>query len=396
MAPRIAHPRFDEMVQWVAASALLAAGVIRVLKPPAELLKSPAEPPKSNPECPPRKPTPAQEPLALQQQRADEIGRGRRAGTPAQIPWCGWRDIFVRTYHEIQNDRLMALAAGVVFYSLVALFPAIAAGVSVYALFADAATIGKHLSIAADIVPAGVLDMLTSEIARIAAKSDGRLTLGFLLGLGIALWSANAGMKAIFDALNIIYDEEEKRGLIWFNVVSLFFTVCAIAGAGLAVALVVVFPLVLAALGLGAFDHPVVGYLRWPAMFVLILLALAAVYRYGPSRRRAKWRWISVGSVFAALAWLAVSSLFSWYLGNFANYNATYGSLGAVVGLMMWMWLSIIVMLVGAEINSEIEHQTAQDSTIGPAKPIGMRGAVMADTVGAAVSDRGRSEDYRA
>jgi membrane protein len=274
----------------------------------------------------------------------------------------------------------------VVFYSLVALFPAIAAGVSSYALFADAATIGKHLSIAADIVPAGALDMLGAEISRIAAKSEGKLTFGFLLGLAIALWSANAGMKAIFDALNIIYDEDEKRSLIWLNVVSLFFTICAIAGVGLAIALVVVFPVLLAAFGLTSLDYPIIGYLRWPVMFVLIILGLAVLYRYGPSRRVAKWRWISVGSVFAGLAWLAVSSLFSWYLGNFANYNATYGALGAVVGLMMWMWLSTIVVLVGAELNSEIEHQTARDSTVGPEKPLGTRGAVMADTVGAAVT----------
>jgi membrane protein len=169
-------------------------------------------------------------------------------------------------------------------------------------------------------------------------------------------------------------------------VVSLFFTICAIAGAGLAIALVVVFPVLLAAFGLTSFDQPIIGYLRWPAMFVLIILGLAVLYRYGPSRRLAKWRWISVGSVFAGLAWLAVSSLFSWYLGNFANYNATYGALGAVVGLMMWMWLSTIVVLVGAELNSEIEHQTARDSTVGPEKPLGTRGAVMADTVGAAVT----------
>jgi Virulence factor BrkB len=187
--------------------------------------------------------TPAQEPLTLQGVRAVERGRGRQARAPLQIPWRGWKDIFVRTYQEIQNDRLLALATGVVFYSLVALFPAIAAGVSSYALFANAATIGKHLSIAADIVPAGTLDMLGEEITRIAAKSEGKLTFGFVLGLGIALWSANAGMKAIVDALNIIYDEDEKRGLIWLNVVSLFFTICAIAGAGLAIALVVVFPL---------------------------------------------------------------------------------------------------------------------------------------------------------
>jgi len=161
--------------------------------------------------------TPAQEPLSLQEVRAAERGRGRQARKPMQISGRGWTDIFVRTYWEIQSDRLLALAAGVVFYSLVALFPAIAAGVSSYALFADAATIGKHLSIAADIVPASILDMMNAEITRIAAKSDGKLTFGFLLGLGIALWSANAGMKAMFDALNIIYDEGEKRGLIWLS-----------------------------------------------------------------------------------------------------------------------------------------------------------------------------------
>jgi membrane protein len=257
----------------------------------------------------------------------------------------------------------------VVFYSLVALFPAIAAGVSSYALFANAATIGTHLSIAADIVPAGTLGMLGEEITRIAAKSEGKLTFGFVLGLGIALWSANAGMKAIFDALNIIYDEDEKRGLIWLNVVSLFFTICHRRGRTGHCGRGRVSP---AFVGLTSFDHPIIGYLRWPVMFVLIILGLGVLYRYGPSRRLAKWRWISVGSVFAALAWLAVSLLFSWYLGNFANYNATYGALGAVVGLMMWMWLSTIVVLVGAELN-------------GPEKPLGIRGAVMADTVGPAV-----------
>jgi len=378
MPPRPAQPRLDNLMSWFAASVLVTAGVIYALK-----LQNGSR--KPEPACVPPRATPAQEPLTLQELRAAEHGRGQRAHAPVQIPWRGWKDVLVRTYHEIQNDRLLALAAGVAFYSLVALFPAIAAGVSSYALFADAGTIAKHLSIAADVVPAGTLDLLSEEITRIAAKSDGRLTFGFVFGLGVALWSANAGMKSIFDALNIIYDEDEKRSLIWLNLVSLFFTVCAIAAAGLAIALVVVFPLLLAAFGLTSLDYPLVGYLRWPVMFVLIILGLAVLSRYGPSRRSAKWRWISVGSVFAALAWLAVSSLFSWYLASFANYNATYGALGAVVGLMMWMWLSTIVVLVGAELNSEIEHQTAQDSTVGPPKPLGTRGAVMADTVGPAV-----------
>ncbi|HEY6735104.1 MAG TPA: YihY/virulence factor BrkB family protein, partial [Roseiarcus sp.] len=242
--------------------------------------------------------------------RAVERGRGRRARAPSQIPWRGWKDVFVRTYREIQEDRLLALAAGVAFYSLVSLFPAIAAGVSSYALFANVGTISKHLSIASDIVPAGSLDLLGEEISRIAAKSDGKLTFGFLLGLGIALWSANAGMKAIFDALNIIYDEEEKRGIIWLNMVSLFFTVCAIAAVGVAISLVVVFPLFLAAFGPTSLDLPIVRYLRWPVMFALMILGLSVLYRYGPSRRLATWRWLSVGSVFAAVAWLAMSLLF--------------------------------------------------------------------------------------
>jgi len=367
--------RVEDVLGWFAAAVVTASAVIYVIKLDEDRNKP--KPGFANL-------TPAQEPLALQEARAAERGRGRNAAAPVHIPWRGWKDILVRSYHDVLNDRLMALAAGVVFYSLVALFPAIAAGVSSYALFSDAGTIANHLSLAADIVPSSTLDIMRDEITRIAGKSDGRLTFGFLLGLAFALWSANAAMKAIFDALNIIYDEEDKRGLIRLNVISLFFTFCAIGAGLLVIGAVVIFPLVLAAFGWSSFDEPIIGILRWPLMFVLMIVGLATLYRYGPSRRLARWRWISVGSVFAALAWLAVSSLFSWYLANFANYNATYGALGAVVGLMMWMWLCIIVVLVGAVLNSEIEHQTAHDTTVGPPKPLGTRGAVMADTVGAA------------
>jgi membrane protein len=374
MTPQL-ESRIENLVAWFAASVLTATAIIYAVKLDVDRRKAGAAFGVA---------TATREPLALQHARAQERGRGRSATTPMHIPWRGWKDILIRAYYEIQDDRLLALAAGVVFYSLVALFPAIAAGVSSYALFANASTVANHLSVLSDIVPSGTLDLLRNEIERIASRSDGKLTVGFLLGFGIALWSANAGMKAIFDALNIINDEVEKRGIVWLNVVSLFFTFCAIGAVLLAIGAVVVFPLVLAGLGLSNIDAPVIAYLRWPVMFLLIIGGLAVLYRYGPSRRAAKWRWISVGSVFAALSWLLVSSLFSWYLGNFANYNATYGALGAVVGLMMWMWLSIIVVLVGAELNSEIEHQTACDSTAGSAKPLGTRGAVMADTVGEA------------
>jgi membrane protein len=367
--------RIENLVSWFAASVLTAAAVIYAIKRDDDRHK--AQPAFGSA-------APATEPLSLQEARARERGRGRRARTPIHIPWRGWKDILIRTYHEIQDDRLLALAAGVVFYSLVALFPALAAGVSVYAFFSNAASITNHLSLLSDIVPGATLDLLRDEVTRIAGRSDGKLTFGFLIGFGIALWSANAGMKAIFDALNIIYDEQEKRGIIRLNLVSLFFTLCAIGGMLIAVSMVVVFPLVLAGFGWSALDAPLIAILRWPVMFVLVLAALAVLYRYGPSRRVPKWRWISVGSVFAASSWLLVSSLFSWYLGNFANYNATYGALGAVVGLMMWMWLSTIVVLVGAELNSEIERQTAIDSTTGSARPLGARGAVVADTVGKA------------
>jgi membrane protein len=382
------NSRLDHLTAWLAASVVVAAAAFSAIRPRSASRLSKPKPIRVVPRA-----TPAQEPLELQKARATEKGRGRRARSPRQIPWRGWKDITTRTLQETQADRLLALAAEVVFYSLVALFPAIAAGVSIYAMFADAGTIAKHMSLAIGVIPNDALNMLRDEITRIAAKSDGKLTFGFLFGLGVALWSANAGMKSMFDALNVIYDEQEKRGLIRLNLITLFFTICAIGAVLLAVSAVVVFPLLLAALGLAQSALPLISYLRWPLMWLLVVAGATVLYRYGPNRRPAKWRWISVGSAFAASAWLVLSSLFSWYLSNFANYNATYGSLGAVVGLMMWMWLSTIVILVGAELNSEIEHQTARDSTVGTEKPLGARGAVMADTVGAAKSDRFAATD---
>jgi membrane protein len=327
------------------------------------------------------------EPQALQAQRALEPGRGRQAATPMRIPWRGWKDILWRTYAEISADRLLLIAAGVVFYAMLAVVPAITAMVSLYGLFAKASSISTHLGFLAGLLPAGPYELISEQIVRIAAGSDGKLTFAFGLGLGIALWSANAGMKAIFDALNIVYDEDEKRSFIKLNLISLSFTLGAVVVLLLAIASVVVVPLVLAYLGFAAEQQAgFLPLLRWPVLLVVVMLGLSMLYRFGPSRRNAKWRWISVGSVFAAFAWLAISVAFSWYLSKFADYNATYGSLGAVIGLMMWLWLSITVILVGAELNAEIEHQTAQDSTVGHGKPLGARGAVMADTVGATQS----------
>jgi membrane protein len=197
-------------------------------------------------------------------------------------------------------------------------------------------------------------------------------------------------MKAIIDALNVVYEEKEKRSFLKLNLVSLAFTVAGIAALLVALGTVVVLPIALSYLGLQNVTDQLFGLARWPVLMALTILGLAVLYRYGPSRREPRWQWISVGSIFAAVTWLVGSALFSWYLSSFANYNATYGSLGAGIGMMMWMWISSIVILFGAQLNSEIEHQTARDSTVRGGKPLGTRGAVMADTVGKACSARAR------
>jgi membrane protein len=215
--------------------------------------------------------------------------------------------------------------------------------------------------------------------------SQGRTTLGltFLAGLLASLWSANAGMKSLFDAFNLVYNEPEKRSFIWLNAVSLTFTVLAIIFALIAIGVMVVVPIVLNFIGLGGATEMVVKFARWPALLIVVSVALAVLYRYGPSREKPQWRWITWGSGLAAVSWMVVSILFSWYAENFGSYNKTYGSLGAIIAFMFWIWLSIIVVLIGAELNAETEHQTAQDTTTGRPKPLGARGAAMADTVGA-------------
>jgi membrane protein len=327
----------------------------------------------------------AGEPIAIGGLRAAEPGRGRQAAAPWQIPSRGWKDILWRTCLKINEDRLLAVAAGVVFYGLLALFPAITALVSLYGLFANAATINDHLVSAAEILPASAVDIIHDQIVRLAAKSDAKLGLAFVSGLAIALWSANAGVKATIDALNVVYEEKEKRGFITLNLISLSFTLGTIILILLVLGAVVVLPLVLADLGLGQFTDALFRYTRWPILFGGITAGLALIYRFGPSRRRARWQWLSIGTLGAAAAWIASSALLSSYLGAYAHYDVTYGSLGTAIGLMMWMWVSAIVVLAGAQLNSEIEHQTARDSTVEADQPLGKRGAVMADTFGRAV-----------
>ena len=325
--------------------------------------------------------------IALPRSYEPEIsqrGRGRLSSNPLQIPFAGWKDILWRTYQQIDDDRLLATAAGVVFFGLLAVFPAITALVSSYGLFADASTIGANLQTLAMMLPQGSFQIVQDQIARVLVKGETALGATFLFGLSLAIWSANAGVKAVIEALNVVYGEREKRGFFRLNLLSLAFTTGAILALMLMVSAVVALPLALDHLGLAQDSKTIVSLARWPVMFAILLMALGVLYRFGPSRRAARWEWLSVGTLAAALLWIGGSSLLSWYLSNFGNYDATYGSLGAAIGLMMWMWMSAVIVLCGAELNAEIEHQTARDSTVGRPKPLGVRGAVMADTLGPA------------
>jgi membrane protein len=315
--------------------------------------------------------------------RADARGGGRHATAPGDVPWRGWKEILWRTYEKINDNRLLAVAAGVVFYGLLALFPAISAFVSLFGLFANASTIESHLSALSGVLPGGAVDILRRELTRFAANKS-NLSIGFVVSFLFALWSANAGTKSVIDALNVAYGEKEKRSFIRLNLVSLLYTVIALALLALAIGAVVVAPIVLGHLGLGSVASTLIAVLRWPVLLALVVTGLALSYRYLPCRREPRWQWLSVGSAVAAVAWLASSLLFSWYLSNFSTYNVTYGSLGAAVGMMMWMWISMVVVLVGAQLNAEIERQTGRDSTAADEKPPGPRGAVKAGTTGSA------------
>jgi membrane protein len=328
-------------------------------------------------------PQSSDEPYDLELRRARERGRGRHATHPLQIPWRGWYDILWRTYREMNSDRLLSIAGGVSFFVLLAIFPAVTALVSAYGLFFNTSTITDNLSLLNDVVPDNVLSIVHEQASRIASNSGRALSIGFVVGIVASLWSAMSGVKAIIDALNVIYEQKEGRNVFKLNVVALVFTLAGFAAFLLAIAAIVILPLILSPIGLGSMTETLTRIARWPVLLVVLLIGLAVLYRYGPDRRAARWQWVSVGSVFAAVTWIAASFLFSWYLVSFANYNATYGSLGAVVGLMIWLWISTILVLLGAELNAEIEHQTARDSTVGDEKPLGVRGAVMADTVGA-------------
>jgi membrane protein len=281
----------------------------------------------------------------------------RRGAAPARAPGDrSWATIIKRTFSEFSEDRILAVSAGVTYYLLLAVFPALAAMVSLYGLFADPATIPQQLDALAGFLPPGAMDIIREQLQRLTSHRSSALGFGFLFGLATALWSTSAGMKALFDALNVAHDEVEKRSYPKLTGMALLFTLGAMAFSLLALAAVVVVPVVLNFVGLGPVVEALMKLLRWPILLVIAMLAMAVFYHYGPSRTHRQWRWISWGSGLAALAWVAVSVLFSWYVQNFGSYDKTYGSLGAAIGFMTWLWLSTTIFLLGAELNTEIDR----------------------------------------
>ena len=233
----------------------------------------------------------------------------------------------------MSSDRLLSIAGGVAFFVLLAIFPAITALVSAYGLFFNTSTITNNLSLLNDVVPENVLSLVHEQANRIASNSGRALSIGLIVGILVSLWSAMSGVKAMIDALNVINEQHEGRSFIKLNLVALVFTLAGFAAFLLAVAAVVILPLILSPIGLESSTETLTRIGRWPVLLLILLIGLSLLYRYGPDRRAARWQWVSVGSVFAAVTWIGASFLFSWYLKSFANYNATYGSLGAVSDL---------------------------------------------------------------
>jgi len=332
-----------------------------------------------------KRPGPAPPPRLLTPAELDacEPGRGRCAPSPFTIPLLGWKDIFWRTYREMGRDRLPALAGGVTFYVLLATFPAIAAFISLYGLFSDVATVETQLTHLSKILPSDAVSLIGAQMVRLASQRHATLSAAFVISTLLSVWSANAGMKALFDGLNITFDETEKRDYLRRSLVTYAATLAALLFLGLVVSVLIAAPVYFHDIGLHRFGLWWVPA-RWLAVFVIAAGFFSLLYRFGPSRRHAQWRWVAFGGVLAALAWLGISLTFSFYVNNVAHLGVTYGSLGAMIAYMLWVWLTAMVVLVGGELNSEIEHQTAIDTTVGPAKPMGERGAVMADTVGKA------------
>ncbi|HEU4617034.1 MAG TPA: YihY/virulence factor BrkB family protein [Gammaproteobacteria bacterium] len=314
--------------------------------------------------------------------------RGRRAESPSEIPPAGWMDILRRVKQQMGDHNLSLVAAGAAFYWLLAVFPALAALVSLYGLFNDPQTVQQQMQGIQSVMPQEAAGLINQQLTRIVMTGSQALGIGAALGFLLALWSATKGVSSMMTALNIVYDEKEKRGFFKSAGLALLLTLGLLLFVIVALVGIAVIPAALAA-GLSGPLATIVNWIRWPLLAVASIFALDVLYRYGASRENASWRWVTWGAVVATVLWLGGSALFSWYVSSFGSYNETYGSVAAVAVLMMWFWVSAYVVLLGAQLNAEMEHQTVKDTTTGKPEPMGRRGAHVADTIGEGADTRG-------
>ena len=328
---------------------------------------------------PPKPPTP-------EDYEAKEPGRGRMARRPEHIPHRGWSDIVWRTGGSYFGDRVGFLAGGVTFFTLLSLFPLLGTFVTLYGLFADPSDAWGRLNVLYALLPSSIAEFLGGEMQRLAQNSNSQLTFPLIWTLALSLWTANNGVKTLFHGINVAYHEVEKRDFVQYNLLCFAFTLSGLAAVLLSAALVVGVPIFLGLFGL-ADDWERLAPLRWPMLFAIYVLTLVTMYRFGPSRTRARIRWLVPGALFAASVSVFISFAFSWYLTTFVRMDS-YGPLATAMGFLLWVWLSVQVVLMGAKLNAEIEHQTAMDTTVLRGADIGARGAMMADTVGSPQASR--------
>jgi membrane protein len=309
-------------------------------------------------------------------------GRGRDADVPRQLPKTGWRDILWRVYEEVSKDNISLVAAGVAFYLILALVPAMGAVVSIYGLVTSPEEVQQQISSMSDALPKEAQSIIQDQLKSIATTGGAALSFGAIGGLLFTLWSASKGMQALMTSLNITYDEEETRSFLKFTGVALLLTIGGIIFLILTLFLITSLPALLETIGLGGTAQTLLSLARWPILAMVFMTMLAVLYRYAPCRHEPKWQWVTWGAGTATILWLIVSAGFAFYADNYGSYNETYGSLGAVVILLMWFWLTAFIILLGAELNSEMEHQTRKDTTVGEPKEMGQRGAYVADHLG--------------
>lgn len=310
-------------------------------------------------------------------------GAGRRPGhdaeKPTEVPAKGWKQILVRVKDESKRDNVPLLGAGVGFYALLAIVPALVAVVSIYGLVASPADVQRQITNSLSAAPTEVRNLLEQQLTSIVESSRSSLGIGAAIGILVAIWSASSGMKHLMSAVNAAYDEEETRGFLKLRGTAILLTIGAVVALIGAIGTIAILPAAMRAAGVGSTGRLIANIVRWPLLGVLMLIGLAVLYRYGPDRDQPKWGWVGLGSIFAVIGFLVASLLFSFYTANFASFGETYGSLGSIIVVMLWLMISATVIILGAEINAEAEHQTGYDTTEGEPRPPGDRDAYAAD-----------------